>query len=88
VCTINRVVQVRAGELEANMKTIITEGALGAATKQVLESIAADRERMEEASLNPDFTLPEFKREVFIDMVDIPEDALDKLRVLLACSTS
>lgn len=67
------------------MKTIITEGALGATTKQVLESIAAERERMEEAALNPDFTPPEFKKEVYIDMVDtegIPEDALDKLRVL------
>lgn len=83
VHTINRVVQVRGGELEANMKTIITEGALGATTKQVLESIAAERERMEEAALNPDFTPPEFKKEVYIDMVDtegIPEDALDKLR--------
>lgn len=85
VYTINRVVQVRAGELESNMKTIITGGALGATTKEALESIAVERERVEEATLNPDFMLPELNKKVFIDVVDIPDEALDKLRVLPAC---
>ena len=84
--TINRVVQVRGGELEANMKAIITEGAFGATAKQVFESIAAEKERMGEAALNPDITSPEFK-EVSIDMMDvegIPGDMLDKLKVLFS----
>jgi dihydroxyacetone kinase DhaKLM complex PTS-EIIA-like component DhaM len=84
VYTINRVVQVRGGELEANIKAIISEGALGATTKQVLESIAAEKERMGVAALNSDLSLSEFKQEVSIEMVDvegIPGDVLDKLKV-------
>lgn len=83
VYTINRVVQVRGGELEANMKTIITEGALGATTKLVLESIAAEKDRIEEAALNPNSMQYEFKKDVSIEMVDtegIPQDILDKLK--------
>lgn len=82
--TINRVVQVRGGELEANIKAIVSEGALGATTKQVLESIAAEKERMGVAALNSDLSLSGFKQEVSIEMVDvegIPGDVLDKLKV-------
>lgn len=67
------------------MKIIIMEGVLGVIMKQVFESIVVERERMEEVVLNFDFILLEFKKEVYIDMVDIEgifEDVLDKFRVL------
>ena len=55
------------------MKAIITEGALGATAKQVFESIAAEKERIGEAALNPDIiTAPKLK-EVSIDMMDVEE---------------
>lgn len=88
VYTINRVVQARGGELEANMKAIITEGALGATARQVFESIAAEKERLGEAALNTDSIPPEFQREVSIDMVDvegIPGEVLGKLKVFFSC---
>jgi len=85
VYTINRVVQVRGGELEANMKTIITEGTLWATMKQSLESIVAGQEGLGEATLNADFSSLEFRKEVSIDIEDterVPEDVLEKLTVL------
>jgi len=88
VYTINRVVQVRGGELEANMKTIITEGTLGVTMKLALESIAAEKEGVGEATLNADSTPLELKKEVSTLVVDtegIPEDVLENLRVLFAC---
>jgi cohesin loading factor subunit SCC2 len=80
VYTINRVVQVRAGELEANMKAIISGGATGGAVvKQDVESNATT----DEVALGPLSTMLDTNKEVAIDMADLgglAQDALDKLK--------
>lgn len=89
VYTINRVVQVRGGELEANMKTIITDGALGTMTKHLLEIMAAEkvREGDEAYNLNAVAQEPESQNhsevhaEVGEDTAGVPEEVLEKLRV-------
>lgn len=89
VYTINRVVQVRGGELEANMKTIITDGALGTMTKHLLEIMAAEkvREGDEAYNLNAVAQEPqsqnhaEVHAEVGEDIAGVPEEVLEKLRV-------
>jgi len=88
VYTINRVVQVRGGELEANMKTIITDGALGTMTKHLLEIMAAEkvREGDEAYNLNAVAQEPESQNhsevhaEVGEDTAGVPEEVLEKLR--------
>lgn len=88
VFTINRVVQVRAGELEANMKAIISGGTSGAAVvKQDVESTSAT----DEVAVDPLSTMLDTNKEVAIDMADLgglAQDALDKLRVLVISFTT
>jgi hypothetical protein len=87
VYTINRVLQVRGGELEANMKASINDGALGVVAKHVQEIMAAEKEREGDAAYDLNATAQEpesnFNMEMVEDTQGIPDDVLDKLRVRL-----
>lgn len=77
--------QVRGGELEANMKTSITEGALGAVTKQVLEIMAAEKEREGDEAYDLNATAQELEKQPQIATMEntegVSEEILEKLRV-------
>ena len=82
VYAINRMVQIRAGTIEANIKALICEGPLGAVAKKALETIAVQREQENENAYNLD-TVKAQKTEEFVDDTDgIPEAAVSKLRVI------
>lgn len=70
------------------MKIIIIEGVLGVMIKLVLESIVVEKDWIEEVVLNFNFMQYEFKKDVFIEMVDMEgifQDILDKFKVLYCC---
>ncbi|KAJ7532193.1 hypothetical protein O6H91_14G075900 [Diphasiastrum complanatum] len=81
VYIINRLLLVRGGDLEANIKATISEGPLLAVTKQFYEIRAAEKEREGEAAY--DFNIVEARKttgEVVDDTSGIPSELLDRLR--------
>ncbi|CAM6050684.1 unnamed protein product [Sphagnum compactum] len=59
VYTINRVLQVHRGELEANMKASINDGALGVVAKHAKEIMAAEKEQNGDATYDFNATAQE-----------------------------
>ena len=76
-------VQVRAGAIEANIKSLIVEGPLGAVAKKAIETIAVQREQENENAYNLDTVKVQKTEENLVDDTDgIPEAAVSKLRVI------
>lgn len=82
VYAINRMVQVRAGAVESNIKALILEGPLGVVAKQVTECLAAQKQQESENAYNLDVVQPHKTEEcIVVDDTDgIPEDAVSKLK--------
>eukprot|EP01018_Ginkgo_biloba_P006884 Gb_05661 [translate_table: standard] len=81
VYAINRIMQVRAGSLESNMKALISNGPLRAVAKLTFESRAAEKDREGEAAYNIEFIEPINKGSVDVDDSEvIPDVYLQKLK--------
>eukprot|EP00250_Pteridium_aquilinum_P012903 c21018_g1_i1 orf=256-5733(+) len=82
VYAINRMVQVRAGAVESNIKALILEGPLRVVAKQVTESLAAQRQQESENAYNLDAVQPQRLDECSVvdDTDGVPEEIVLKLK--------
>ncbi|KAH7414591.1 hypothetical protein KP509_14G000800 [Ceratopteris richardii] len=82
VFAINRMVQVRAGAIESNIKALIHEGPLRSVAKEVTECLAAERQHDSEKAYNLDVVEPQKVDESSYvdDTVGIPEEIVLKLK--------
>lgn len=82
VYAINRMVQVRAGAVESNIKALILDGPLRVVAKQVTECLAAQRQQESENAYNLDAVQPQKLDEssVVDDTNGIPEEIVLKLK--------
>lgn len=80
--SINRIVQVRGGSLEATIKAIIAEEPLASVATRILDTIAADRaqEELDAYDYNSN-SLNSQKIEVCDEAAEIPQEFLNKLKV-------
>ncbi|CAM6093121.1 unnamed protein product [Calypogeia fissa] len=83
VYSINRVVQVRGGVLEASMKASISDGSLGVVAKHVLGEMAEEKQQKGKEAYDMNATedlIPEAPVERVDDTEGIPQDALERLQ--------
>ncbi|KAI5058048.1 hypothetical protein GOP47_0026218 [Adiantum capillus-veneris] len=83
VYAINRMVQVRAGVVESNIKALMHEGPLRVVAKEVTDCLAAERQQDSENAYNLDAVHPQKSNEsnCVDDTIGIPEETVLKLKV-------